>query len=186
MTETSDLARAGRKHLLYTKKQSTVTTSVHTGRWHQALLCDVMPRDFTDGCGGEHAVTCDEPFPSPPQGQSWRPSQAGWWCESTQSLPFRKFPSYCDFFFLSLMQPAPYIIEHPEVSGSACSYLKAELLSSDQYTDENRPYPFLLDFPLDPAQPRACREERPGARCRKCTADLIRSCQRGLAERTES
>lgn len=39
--------------------------SVHTGRRHQALFCDVMPRDFTDGCGERACSQCDEPFPLP-------------------------------------------------------------------------------------------------------------------------
>ena len=75
------------------------------------------------GVGREHAVRVKSPSPSP--------------------LPFREV-SIGLLFFPSLMQPAPFIREHPEVAGSTCSYLKAELLSSDQHT-ENRPRPLLPD-----------------------------------------
>lgn len=65
MTESSAPAWTERKHLLYIKRQSTVRMSVHTGRWHQALFCDVMPRDFTDGCGERACSQGEEPFPLP-------------------------------------------------------------------------------------------------------------------------
>lgn len=123
---------------MYIERRGTVRMSVHTGRRHQALFCDVMPRDFTDGCGERACSQCDEPFPLP----TWAELEVfpGWGGGACSLYPSGSF--YCTVLLPPFMQPAPFIIEHPEVSGSTCSYLKAELLSSDQHT-ENRPHPFL-------------------------------------------
>lgn len=69
----------------------------------------------------------------------------------------------CDFFFK--MKPAPFITEHPEVSGSPCSYLKARLLSSDQHTACEQTLSIPACFPLGPTQTGTRQESHqvPGA-----------------------
>lgn len=91
-------------------------------------------------CGGEHAVSLWRALPPPDRGRAGSFPMWDGGVRACSLHPPGSFHCAVNFFFL--MQPAPFIIEHPEVSGSTCSYLKAGLLSSHQHT-ENRPQPFL-------------------------------------------
>lgn len=69
MTESEELGQGSEKAFIVRKETKHCCHNVSAGKWHQALLCDVMSWDFPwgGGRGGDGSEAWEEQLPLPRQ-----------------------------------------------------------------------------------------------------------------------